>query len=376
MRADVIIVGAGLAGSAAAWELIRRGREVVLLERFEPGHTRGSSHGSARIFRRAYPDPLYVQLTGLAGERWRELEAEAGEELVHLTGSIDFGPSPVPKQMHDLLRTQHIPAELLTPAAAAERWPGFVFAADDEILFHPDGGVIDPDRAMAAMQRLAAAGGAEIRHNTPVTSIEADVAGAVVRTEGMVFEAAVVVVAAGAWLEPLLGGQVTLPPLKVTQEQYFQFEGAGQWPAFIYHADSPVYGLLANQAGHVKVGIHGQGMVTTGDTRDSLASNVARERVRQFVMTKVPGLDPAPRHEGTCLYTSTGNTDFILDRRGPFVIASACSGHGAKFAPLTGAIIADLADGRAQPEPRFTLELPGTFPAQSASLLAGTMPRP
>ena len=91
--ADVVIIGAGLAGSAAAWALTGRGRSVTVVEAFQPGHRRGSSHGSARIFRRAYPDPLYVRLTGQAQRLWRQLSDEAGEELVRTTGAVDFGPA-------------------------------------------------------------------------------------------------------------------------------------------------------------------------------------------------------------------------------------------------------------------------------------------
>src|SRR5271170_6348353 len=127
-RVDVVIIGAGLAGSATAWALARRGRSAVVLEAFQPGHRRGSSHGSARIFRRGYPDPFYVRLTGEAQRLWQQLADEAGEELV-------------------------------PPGTAAERWPGVAFGTDP-VMFHPDAGVIDADRAMYAMRALAEARGA------------------------------------------------------------------------------------------------------------------------------------------------------------------------------------------------------------------------
>ena len=107
--------------------------------------------------------------------------------------------------------------------------------------------------------------------------------------------------------------------------------------------------------GAVKIGEHGRGMVTTGDGRDGIVSPAARDRVRAFVRQRLGGLDPAPACEVTCLYTSTASEDFILDRYGPFVVCSPCSGHGAKFAPLVGEIAADLACGGASPDPRFTL---------------------
>lgn len=359
-RADAVIVGAGLAGSAAVRAMSGRGRSAVLVEAFQPGHRRGSSHGSARIFRRAYPDPLYVRLTGQAQVLWRQLSDEAGEELVVTTGGVDYGPAREQEKMYELLTGAGVPAELMTAEAAAERWPGMSFGGDP-VLFHPDGGVLDPERAMTAMRKIAAARGAQIRYGSPVLRIEADDAGATVHTADRSWRAPVVIVAAGAWLEPLLGGQVPLPPLVVTQAQAFHFapRSAGPWPVFIYHDEVARYGLPAGRDGEVpgavKIGEHGLGAVTTGDGRDGIVSPAARDRVRAFVRDRLGGLDPVPVGEVTCLYTSTAGQDFILDRYGPFVVCSPCSGHGAKFAPLVGEIAADLACGGPAPDPRFTL---------------------
>src|SRR6201996_6188382 len=124
-RADLIIVGAGLAGSAAAWAASARGLDVVVLEAFGPGHRNGSSHGSARVFRRAYPDPRSGRLTGQAEGRGRALADQAGERLLRLTGGLDFGPRRDPVALHAVLRECGVPAELLAPRAAAERWPCF-----------------------------------------------------------------------------------------------------------------------------------------------------------------------------------------------------------------------------------------------------------
>jgi len=366
---DAVVIGAGLAGSAAAWALARRGRSVAVLEAFTPGHRRGSSHGSARIFRRAYPDPLYIRMTGEAGRLWRQLADEAGEELLLRTGGLDYGPARVQEEMYGMLAASGVPAELMPAAAAAERWPGVVFGADP-VLFQPDAGVIDAERAMAAMRRLAAAAGALIFYQTAVARVSPTADGAVVDAAGGSWRAPVVVVAAGAWLEPLLGGQVRLPPLVVTQQQAFHFapltpawNGAQPPPVFIRHDEIRAYGLLAGRDGEVpgavKIGAHGQGLATTGDDRDGIVDPVVRDRVRAFVRDGLSGLDPAPVGELTCLYTSTASQDFILDRQGPFVVCSACSGHGAKFAPLTGEIAADLACGGTPSDPRFALAAHG-----------------
>jgi glycine/D-amino acid oxidase-like deaminating enzyme len=163
------------------------------------------------------------------------------------------------------------------------------------------------------------------------------------------------------WLEPLLGARVPLPPLVVTQQQAFHFApqtSAGPRPLFIYRGEAGIYGLLAGRDGEVpgaiKIGQHHYGPVTTGDDRDGIVRPAGREEVRAFVRTTFEDLDPDPVGELTCLYTSTATEDFILDRRGPFVVCSACSGHGAKFAPLTGEIAAVLACGGPTADSRFT----------------------
>jgi sarcosine oxidase len=380
-RADLVIVGAGLAGSAAAWAASARGLDVVVLERFGPGHKNGSSHGSARIFRRAYPDPLYVRLTGAAGELWRQLEDQAGEKLLTLTGGLDFGATRNPARLHEVLTSCGVPAELLEPEAAAERWPYFDFTGAGQVMFHAGSGVIDPHNAMAAMLRLAAANGAGIRFGTPVTRLETAPSGdgAVARTDSGTFTAPVIAVAAGAWTAPLLDGLVDLPPLTVTQQQVFHFAPliapedtavpgraapADPWPIFV-HKDGTddCYGLPGGRDGEVpgamKIGEHAGFRTTTAADRDFVVDPAARARITDFVGRRIPGLSATPVNEVTCLYTWTANEDFVLDRSGPFVVASPCSGHGAKFAPLLGEVIADLAAGKPARDPRFTLAAHG-----------------
>lgn len=348
---DVAVIGLGLAGSATAWALTTRGRSVTAFEAFAPGHQRGSSHGHSRIFRRAYQDPFYVDLTGRARELWRRLEDAAGEQLLVPTGGLDFGDAERLALMAEALTAAGVPAERLEPDVTAARWPGMTF--DGQVLYHPGAGVLEPERTMAAMTRLAAGGGAHLVYETPVTAVERDGDGVRLHAANESWRARTVVVAAGGWTEPLLSGLVELPSLSVTQEQaiFFRPYEPGPWPTFI-EEDHAIYGLPEGSL--VKVAEHHRGKKTTADTRDGVVDPVARERVISYVRKRLPGLDPVPQAELTCLYTTTMNEDFVIDRRGPIVVCTACSGHGAKFAPLTGELAADLVEGR-PPLPRFAL---------------------
>jgi sarcosine oxidase len=374
MRTQTIIVGGGLAGSAAAWALSRRGRQVTLLEQFQPGHDRGSSHGSARIFRRAYADPFYVRLTGEAGKLWDEVQEQAGERFLTRTGALDFGPGPEPRTMYGLLTAQGVPARLITAREAGERWPQFSFDPGDSVLFHNEGGVIDADRAITVLQRLAQAAGATVRHGSQVTSIDAGTG--TVTTEDGQHEADVVIVAAGAWLEPLMKGRVEMPELTVEQTQAFHFQPRNgyDWPTFIYRDREVVlYGLPSGSdvPGAVKLGVHGAGKITTADGRDGIPDQGALEQTQRFVRGKIGGLEPTAAQSLTCLYTRTPSEDFLLDRHRKAVIVSACSGHGAKFAPLLGVLAAELACGNGSRYERFTMNH-----QLSARLLARTPRRP
>lgn len=376
---DVAVIGAGLAGAAAAEALTRRGRSVCVLEASIPAGPGGSSHGSARIFRRAYPEPFWIGLTGRAQRAWRELEDRSGQSLLRLTGGVDHGDTRNPALIADGLRVAGVPHELLPAAAAAERWPVFRFAGP--VLFHPDAGPLDPDRAVAAMLSLAVAAGGEVRLDSPVTAVEEIAGGVRVHTAGGSVRAGVAVVAAGAWLPDLLDrwGKDALhrrvPALAVTQHQIFHLPrrvplppgAVDDWPIFLHQLSgaeagpggaTSLYGLPggrdAGPGGGIKMGEHNRGTPTTADTRDGIVDAGSRERVTRYVETWVPGLVPAPYAETTCLYTDTPDEDFLLDRAGPLVLASPCSGHGAKFAPLVGELIADLATG-APAIPRFAL---------------------
>jgi len=357
----IAVVGAGLMGAATAWQLARQGHEVTLVEAYDIGHRHGSSHGSSRIFRRAYADPLYVGLTGRAYEQWRELEADASTPLLRTTGGLDLGEGRDPEALAGVLGAAGVPYELLGVEAASERWPYIRF--DGPALYHPGAGVIHADETVAACVRRAVEHGADAWIGVRVTGFDVHEKVLLRTDDGRELSADTVVIAAGAWL-PELELPLVLPSLTVTQQQVFHFrqrDPSVAWPTLVFKDDTmQTYGLPSGSDGGplpaMKVAEHDRGSPTTAGTRTGAVDPSSRTRVSGFVRDRLPGLDPDPVAEATCLYTTTGDDDFVLDRHGPLVIVSPCSGHGAKFAPLIGAMAADLATGRAEPHPRFRLD--------------------
>lgn len=357
-------------GSAAAWRLAARGDEVTLLERFRPGHDRGSSHGTSRIFRLAYADPFYVDLTVRALPLWRELEEETGRRVLTLTGAVDHGPTAVIEALHQGLTRVGRPAERLAPEEVAERWPGL--RADTSALYHPDAGRVHADEAVAAFQQAAREHGGDIRHGVRVTGLSRQGDGVRVRVEGQEeLRADAAVVAVGGWTAGLLAsgsGLVHgLPALRVTQEQPAHFPAADalSWPSFIHHpgaalpavgpAVDGVYGL--GSVDGVKAGFHGIGPVVDPEHRDRTPDPDTLKALSAYAERWLPGVRHTEPEPLTCLYTTTTTHDFIADRQGPVTVLGGCSGHAFKFAPVLGELAASLTHGRPGPD-RFTLNRP------------------
>ncbi|MET0998815.1 MAG: FAD-dependent oxidoreductase, partial [Marmoricola sp.] len=325
--------------------------------------SRGSSHGSSRIFRRAYPDPFYVELTGRAHDEWARLEDESGVRLRTQTGGLDAGPHHA-HRIHETLIAHGVDASLLPAREVAERWPGI--ALQGEACFHADAGHLDADLTVATLLRLAVGGGAVLRERSTVIRVEPVADGLLVHTESASAHVGTVVVAAGAWLPELLAGlPVTpeLPTLAVKQVEVFhhrQRDPAATWPTLVHEDEIVLYALASGSDGGpapaYKIGQFDSDCTTTATTRDGVIDDRPRRAVRSFVERQLPGLDPVPLAEMSCLFTMTPDEDFVLDRvpagGGSVVIASPCSGHGAKFAPLTGVLVAELVEG-ARPQPRF-----------------------
>ena len=359
-QVENVVIGGGLAGSATAWWLAREGREVLLLEQFEQGHGRGSSHGPVRIFRLVYPVADYIRLAREALELWRLAEAECGQQLVELTGGIDIGPPESLARLKSALTAEGIEYDVLSAPEAEARFPGFRFEHD--VLLQAQGGRCYADRAVAAFQAMAATHGADLHFEEPVLSVEEAGGKAVIRTGHEEYTAANCVVAAGAWVQRLVGERFALPPLRLTREQpaYFRSLVPGAaWPSFINHHPAGAgtfasYGLFAPGVG-LKVGVHMSGAPVDPDVVPAVDDAVALAELRRVAAGLLPGVDPAPLSAERCLYTTTPNEDFVIERNGPIIVASPCSGHGFKFGPAIGRMVAEFALGRSQPPTRFRL---------------------
>lgn len=325
---------------------------MTLIDQFEIGHNRGSSHGASRIFRFVYEQPLYVRMAQMALPLWRELESSTGLELLHITGGLDAGSEPQLSTIASALEACGARFELLDPESRADRFPQFNL--DDEFgLYSPDSGAVAAGDAVMALVDAARAAGAEVRSSLPVSKVILGDDGVILETPAGTLNARHCVLAGGGWNGPLLSMAGIDLPLQVSCEQIFYFAGA-DFPVFIHRNGISYYAVprIRNAPG-VKVGEHATGRPTTADTRQFDIDDAGAARVIDFVTKRMPGLDPEPVFAETCLYTLTPDEHFILDKRGPLVIASACSGHGFKFAPLLGEVVADLVAGAA---PKVSLE--------------------
>ncbi|WP_299539174.1 FAD-dependent oxidoreductase [uncultured Streptomyces sp.] len=352
MALRVLVVGGGLMGAAAAWRLAARGHRVTVLERFSPGHDRGSSYGTSRIFRLAYPEPAYTGLALRALPLWRLLEEECGQRVLTLTGAVDHGSPGAVDRLAAVLAGAGRSARRLTPAEVADRWPGL--RADTAALYHPEAGRVHADDAVAALLKAAGQRGAEVRHGVRVTGVRRDGDGVTVVTDAEeALWADAVVVAVGGWAPTFLPDLVTgLPPMRVTQEQpvHFPVPDALDWPSFIHHPGAGfhqpggLYGLGSVEG--VKIGLHGVGRAVDPDRRDRTPDPAAVERLRAYAEEWLPGVAGVEPEPLTCLYTTTPDEDFVIDRQGPVTVLAGFSGHGFKFGPAVGELAADLVEGR------------------------------
>ncbi len=353
---DVVVVGLGALGSAAAYQLSKRlGAGVLGLEQFEVGHDRGASQDHSRIIRRSYHTPGYVRLADEAYRAWREVEGEAGQELVVTTGGLDLWPhdAAIPmKDYVDSMAAEGVEFEELDAAETMRRWPQWRLTEDVRLLFQPDAGLLAAMRCNDAHRRLAREHGATLADRTRVVAIDPAGREATVRTDdGRAFTCGKVIVATDAWTNELLEPLGTRLPLTVTQEQVTYFApfdlasfSPDRFPIWIWMDDPSFYGFPAFDGAGVKAAQDCGGREVTTDTRTFEPDQETFDRVRGFVEAHLPDALGPPVTK-TCLYTLSPDRDFVIDAvpGHPEVLVALGAAHAFKFASLIGRALADLA---------------------------------
>lgn len=371
---DVIVLGTGGVGSAALYHLARRGVRALGLDRFPPGHDRGSSHGESRIIRRSYFEhPDYVPLLDSAYALWDELGAARGEELFHRTGQIYFGPPDgvVISGVLTSAREHGIDVRRLSAGDVAKDYPGYKAPDGASVLFEPDAGYLLVEDCVRAHIEEAVKLGARHRHGEVVLSWSANAGGVTVETDKGRRSAARLIVAAGCWTSDLLSELgVRLRVLRKHQhwyaadsDDYLESNGC---PCFFFEVNGGYfYGMPARGELGIKVAEHSGGR----EIRDPLShpreldhSDVAR--IESFLAQCLPGVSRRRTRHEVCFYTMSADEHFIVDRHpehDSVAFAAGLSGHGFKFTSALGKALTELAlDGAASVDLRFLrLDRPG-----------------
>jgi monomeric sarcosine oxidase len=354
---DVIVLGVGGIGSAALYHLARPGVRVLGIDRFNPPHDRGSSHGQTRVIRQAYFEhPDYVPLLREAYREWHDLEAIVGRRLFHQIGLVEIGPADgavVPGVLRAAVE-HRLSVEQLTAAQIVSRWPGL--RADSGLIgvFEPTAGYLLVEDCVRAHIECAQAAGAELLINTEVRNLSSNDRVVIVRTsEGIGFEANCVVITGGAWSAELLT-QIGIP-LTVRRKSLFWFATSDRaykadsgMPVYLFElADGVFYGFPKLDHRGVKFAEHSGGRIVEDPRIVDRAIDVEEQRRLVNVLARhLPGVEPKVTDHTTCLYTMSPDEHFIVDRHPLLprtVFAAGLSGHGFKFAPVLGKALAEMA---------------------------------
>lgn len=354
---DVAVIGLGAMGSAALYELARRGRRVVGLERFKPGHNRGSSHGESRAFRLAhFEGSHYCELARHALAGWRQLEKATGQDILTQNGVLECGPDGSPNVRDSLQAAidNGLDFELMSSREVMARFPAFRLPAHWRGVFQKDGGFLRPEPAIRSFLQIAKDAGAKIRSSTKVAGIEPRGAAMRVNTDNGFVEAGSVIVTAGSWIGDLV--PLLRPHLTLTREVQLWFKPErpdlftpGRFPVFAFEdPENNYYGFPDFAGSGVKAASHDPGRrLNHADEARQDAGAEDGESVRRVLARHIPSLTDAPQVRAeTCIYTNTADANFVIDRHPEdqrVVLASPCSGHGFKYAPAIGEILADLA---------------------------------
>ena len=359
MGYDTIIIGLGGMGSAAAYHAARQGQRVLGIEQFTPAHAHGSSHGHSRIIRQAYfEDPAYVPLLNRAFSLWDDLASHADEDLLHLTGGIMLGhpDSDVIRGTLASVNTHQLPHRIYQAAEIRQHFPALTPSDDIIAVAETQAGYVVPEAAIRTHLKLAAHHGADLHFNEAVQDWHVDAAGVVhVRTNQGTYSADKLIISAGAWVPQLLADLGL--PLRVERRVLCWFDPIGgyapfaesHFPIYIWDCGDGVsfYGFPYQPGTKgVKVAIHTVGQVCEPHTIDRQLHDQDVTQLQDLLRHRIPALTGPLLDYATCMYTLTPDEHFLIDTHPAHtnvIIASPCSGHGFKFTPVIGEILADLA---------------------------------
>jgi sarcosine oxidase len=354
-EADVIVLGLGGIGSAAAYWLAKRGARVIGLEQFELGHDRGESQDHSRIIRLSYHDARYVRLAQAAYASWEEVERESGDRLVVRTGGLDlYPPGGIIEQATytSAMDACGVPYERWAADETMRRYPQFTLDEDVETIFQEQSGIAAAARANAAHQRLAAGYGADLREGVRVEAIETTGEEVAVRVDGRTLRAPQLIVCAGPWTNAALAPLGLQMNLDVTREQVIYLEPImidlfepERFPIWIWMDEPSYYGFPVFGEPAVKVAQDAGGELTTADTRTFQTDEENRRRVLEFTRRMIPHAVGRERYVKTCLYTLPPDRDFIVDRVPGHdrVLLCVGAGHAFKFSSQLGRVLSELA---------------------------------
>lgn len=332
----ITVVGAGLMGACTAWRLTERGHDVEIVERFAPGHSQGSSHGRSRIVRKAYPDRFYTEIMEEAYPMWRELEDKSGRVLLHEVGLLYFGSrdSENLREMAEGLRSLGVRHEVLeAPTSLVAKFRGegslnLMASRDDVGIWQPEAGWVRADHAVRVALDLALAGGAKLSQATwPPGASNADR----------------VVLCAGPWIREFVDLPVT-----VTRQSFTYIRAEHRGPVWIEDSSNNLYGFPTEPgADSVKIAAHRPGPKFDPNEEQRTPQMGDAETALDFARRRL-GIDaPEIVEEGVCLYSTTPDEHFRIGRLEERTFyASPCSGHGFKFGPWIGRLMADAVEGK------------------------------
>jgi monomeric sarcosine oxidase len=363
---DVIVLGAGGVGSAALYELARRGVRAVGIDRFHPPHDRGSSHGQTRVVRQAYFEhPDYVPLLKKSYQLWRELEAATGRQLFYEVGVLEVGRADgdvVPGVLRAAAE-HRLDVDQIAAPEIERRWPGLRVPGELIGVFERNAGYLLVEECVAAQLEAAAAAGAKLLVDTVVHDWSADEHGVVVRTSAGALTAQRLIVSAGSWTAPLWTGRLSdqseedslFPNLVVRRKSLFWFETdsprydvAAGFPVYLFELPTGVfYGFPRLDGRSVKVAEHTGGRAVDDPANVDRTIDLGEQRrLEAFLATHLPEVSPRVADHAVCLYTMSPDEHFIVDRHpqhANVVFAAGLSGHGFKFTPVLGRALAELA---------------------------------